>query len=115
MKLDTQDLMKEFYEKNQHKYPNMTFEEMREICYTQYFYVKQEIESGRLRTIRLKYLGIFVVFEGTAKGVLRKMKTSFDNLQMDAEFYFRKKKMLDEFLIKKENERVDTSNGGEEL
>lgn len=115
MKLDTQDLMKEFYEKNQHRYPDMTFEEMREICYTQFSYVKQEMESGELPTIRLKYLGIFIVFEGTAKGMLRKMKVRFDNLDIDTKFYFTKKAMLDKFLLKKEQENECKTTGDAEI
>lgn len=107
MKIDTQDLMKEFYELNKDKYPDMTFEQMRDICYTQFAYVKQEMESGELNTIRLKYLGIFVVFEGTAKGMLRKMKVRFDDLSIDTKFYFTKKAMLDKFLLKKENEKIE--------
>lgn len=103
MKIDTQDLMLEFYEENKHKYPNMTFEEMRLICYTQFSYVKEEMENGELGNIRLKYLGIFVVFEGTAKGMLNKMKARFDALTIDTKFYFEKKAMIDKFLKRKED------------
>lgn len=107
MKIDTQDLMKEFYELNKDKYPDMTFEQMRDICYTQFRYVKEEMASGELNNIRLKYLGIFVVFEGTAKGILKKYKARFDDLTLDAKTYFAKKTMIDKYLLKKENEKIE--------
>jgi hypothetical protein len=104
MKIETQTLMKEFYELHKHEYPDRTFEEMRSICYGQFAYVKDEMQSGRLKNIRLKYLALFVVYEGSALGTLRGLKKLFAEHKLEPNYYFTKKAMLEKFLYKKETE-----------
>lgn len=100
MKIDNDELQREFYSANQHLYPNMTFEEMRECTSTQWLYTRKNIESGELPVIRLQYFGTFLVFRAKAEDMLRKMKIRFDELRMDAKDYFAKKLMIENFLAK---------------
>lgn len=100
MKIDNDELQKEFYLANQHFYPNMTFEEMRECTSTQWLYTRKNIESGELPVIRLQYFGTFLVFRRKAEDMLWKMKVRFEALRMDAKDYFAKKLMIDNFLLK---------------
>ena len=54
MKLESQELVEEFYEKNKEKFPELSFEQVKEICYAPFIMTRKEMESGSLATIRLK-------------------------------------------------------------
>ena len=98
MKIDNQILIQEFYERMQKKYPHMTFDEVKLICVTPFTYVRQEMESGNLRTIRLKYLGTFLVYPKRVSGVLAAMTQQFKDLKIDAKLYFKKKAIMEKYL-----------------
>lgn len=91
MKIDNQDLMIEFYERNKHLYPDMTFEQMKECCSTPYLFTKREMECGRLSTIRLKYFGTFMVYPKRAEAILNRMTENFKALKVDSKFFLRRK------------------------
>ena len=98
MKLENQELLKEFYDRNKDKYPDLSFEQMKECCTSQYVYAKQAIESGELPVIRLKYFGTFIVYPKRAEGILNRMNEQFKSLKINAKLYFEKKAMIEKFL-----------------
>lgn len=100
MILKTPELIREFYEKEKHKYPGVTLEEFKEIIHTPWLYTKKQMESGELPTIRLKYFGTFQVYPGRAKNMLNNLKVRFKNLKIEPERYFKLKTMLEKFIEK---------------
>lgn len=106
MKLENQELIQEFYKKNEHKYGHLTFEQVKDCCMTPYVYARKEIESGRLPVIRLKYFGTFLVYPKRATTALAYAKTAFEELRLDAKRYFELKSMIEKFLDNEEQKKI---------
>lgn len=106
MKIESQELMIEFYEKNKHLYPGLSFEQVKECCGTQYLYSKREIESGRMPTIRLKYFGTFLVYPKRAEAILNRLTNQFKELKLDPKTYFEKKILIENFLNNETKENI---------
>ena len=104
MKLESQELVEEFDGKNKEKYPELRFEQVKEICYDHYIMTRKEMESGSLATIRLKYFGTFLVYPKRVAATLKMMERNFKELRMPAKLYFEKKAMIEKYLKTKENE-----------
>jgi len=98
MKIDNQILIQEYYKRVQEKYPHLTFDEVKLICVTPFTYTRQEMESGNLKTIRLKYLGTFLVYPKRVQGLIVTMARLFKELKVDAKVYFKKKAIIDKYL-----------------
>lgn len=103
MKLENQDLIQEFYEKNKHVYPNMTFQQVKDCISTPYLYARQNMELDGFPVIRLKYLCTFAPSLGKIKQSLITMKNAFDLLRLEARIYFPRKKVLEDYVAKQEN------------
>lgn len=98
MKLDAEILARQYYETVQHKYPDISFEEFKKICYNPFNYVKQEMASGELPVIRLKYFGTFLVYPKRALSMLNNMKQRFKFGKIGKNEFFKKKEMIETFL-----------------
>lgn len=98
MKLENQELLKEFYDRVKDKYPDLTQKQIKECCTTQYSFVRKEMESGELPAIRLKYFGTFLVYPKRAAAILNRLKRQFDEHKITPKHYFDKKAMIDKFL-----------------
>lgn len=98
MKLENPELMSEYFESIKEKYPDLTLEQVKEICPAPFEFLRKEIESGELPVIRLKYFGTFLVYEKRARSILERMKIQFQDLKLDAQVFFKKKEILDKFL-----------------
>lgn len=70
MNIPSADLLEEFYNENKERYPELSPEQFKDICYGPWRFLKREMESGELPTIRFKYFGVFQVYKGTAKAML---------------------------------------------
>lgn len=104
-RLTSQELVQEFYEKNKDKFPDLTYEQVRDCATTQFLYLKENMKSGNLLTIRLKYFGTFVVYPKKAASILDRITKQFKELRLDAKTYFEKKQMLENFLKKNNYEK----------
>lgn len=102
-KLDNQDLIKEYYESIKDKYPNLTFDQLKEAVSTPFEMLKEEIKSGDFKTVRLKYLGTFLVYPKRASGYLAHLKDKFKLNKIDHKEYFETKAMIEKFLENEEN------------
>ena len=98
MKLDNMTLMKEFYDREKEKYPTLSFEQFKEICFGPWRFVKHEMESGKLPSIRLKYFGTFQVYPGRAKSMLKTINDRFKYNKISSKQYFHLKEMLENYL-----------------
>lgn len=103
MKIENIHLQEEFYHKIKHKYPDLTFEQVRSVCNAPFVYTRKQMESGNLPAVRIKYLGTFYVKPFRAKAVLEKLKKAFQELKLDSKVYFEKKHIIEKFLENEEN------------
>lgn len=71
---DPATLIKEYTKKIKGDYPGLTDDQISEICKYQFLLTRREIESGSLRTVRIKYFGSYQVFQSRAIGILNKVK-----------------------------------------
>jgi len=100
MLLKNDELLHEFYSKNGDKYPSINLEQTKEIAFTPWIFLRKEMESGELETVRLKYFGTFQVYEGRAKRMLINLKQRFKFNKIEPKQFFHLKDMLEKFLKK---------------
>ena len=60
MKLESQELIEEFYEKNKDKYGHLSFAQVKECAYTPYLYTRKEIENFNRQELVNPYENISV-------------------------------------------------------
>lgn len=101
-RLDNQQLMEEFYTRIQSEYPGVTFEQIKDICFGPWRFLKQEMESGELPTIKFMYFGKFQVNLGRAKNMLYNLSKKFENGQIEEDQYLKYKTMIEKFLQRHE-------------
>jgi hypothetical protein len=98
MKLTSEELVEEFYNLNKDKFPDITLEQAKDICYGPWRFLKKEMESGELSEVRFKYFGSFQVYPGRAKNMLENIKERFKFNKINKEEFFRIKTMLEKFI-----------------
>lgn len=98
MKIDSSILIKQYYEEVAEQYPELSFEEFKEICKQPFQFLKDEMEKGELPTIRLKYLGTFLVYPKRAEHLRKKVIDRDKYNKIGKKEFSRIKTMLDKFL-----------------
>jgi hypothetical protein len=98
MKLLSENLVIEFHNNMKLKFPGITQEQAKDICYGPWKFLKQEMESGELSEVRFKYFGTFQVYPGRAKNLLVNLKERFRFNKVGKEEFFRIKTMLEKFI-----------------
>lgn len=91
-------LQEEFYQQIREDYPDLTLEQVKDICNSPWLFLKRKMESGDLPTMRLKYFGTFQVYQGRAKNMLNSLNKRFKDNTIDHKQYFKLKKMIEKFL-----------------
>lgn len=104
MKITNQDLINEFFEKYKNDYPNVSYDQFRDICFGPWRHLRRIMESGSLEEVRIKYFGTFLVYPKKAKAELEKIKKKFLDKTIYNKEYFRIKSMIEKFL---DNESKD--------
>ena len=107
MVLKNDELLHEFYAQEGHKYPDLNLEQFKEVVFTPWVSLLKEMESGELETVRLKYFGTFQVYEGRARRMLINLKQRFNFNKIEPAQYFKLKTMLEKYLNKTKDGRVD--------
>ena len=100
MKLNNQDLLEEFYQEIKEDFPEVSFEQVKEICFGPWRFLKDEMESGNLSSVRLKYFGTFQVYPGRAKNMLYNLDKRFKANLIDEKQYLHYKEMIQDYLNK---------------
>ena len=103
-KLSNTELIEEYYQSIKEDYPDLTLEQCREIVMSPYNMLKNEMSSGNLSTVRLKYLGTFLVYKARAKGMLKHLTQRFKLHKIDRNEYFEKKKIIEDFVGESEED-----------
>lgn len=103
MRLLTNDeLIKEFYRKVQDEDSELSFEQVKAVVSNEFKYLKKEIASGELPTIRLKYFGTFLVYDARVIELKERMEEQFRKGNITVKLYDQRKKMIDDFLEKQD-------------
>ena len=105
--LKNPELLEEFFEENKYDYPDITQEQMKEIVFGPWRFLKKDMENGELGTVRFKYFGTFQVYEGRARNMLKQIKRKFEEQRLDHKIYFRVKEMLETYINKIDNDKED--------
>lgn len=100
MKLENEQLIKEFHNKMSEKYPNIILEQAKDIAFTPWKFLKQEIENGELPEVRFKYFGTFQVYHGRAVNMLENLKERFRYNKINRDMFYKTKDMLEKFIKK---------------
>ena len=98
MLLNNTELLNEFFEKHKEDFPDVGYDQMKDIVFGPWRFLKKEMESGELSTIRLKYFGTFIVYPRKAQSELNKLKKRFEANNIVHKEYFRLKLMIEKFL-----------------
>jgi hypothetical protein len=100
MSLKNDELLYEFYAQEGDKYPELNLEQVKDIAFTPWIFLRKEMESGELDTVRLKYFGTFQVYMGRAKRMLINLKQRFQFNKIEPKQFFKLKDMLEKFIKK---------------
>ena len=65
------DLVEEFYEEIKNTYPDISLNEFRIICNSPFKFIKEIINRGVLKNVRLQYFGVFEVMPSRVKYSLK--------------------------------------------
>lgn len=98
MEFSNPELFEAFYIKNRDKYPDLTLEQFKEVISTPWLYLKQQMESGELPEIRLKFFGKFRVYPKKAQGELNKLDEKLEKKLITPEQHAKFKLMIEEYL-----------------
>lgn len=71
MKLDNQSLMSEFHQEIKEKYPDVDYNQIKDICFGPWMFLKKEMESGELKDVRFEFFGVFKVHEKRVDGMIK--------------------------------------------
>jgi hypothetical protein len=99
----TNDLVTEYLETIKNQYPELTFEQCKEIVSTPYKMLSDNMKIGGFKTVRMKYLGTFVVYPKRAKAMLDSLTKKWKKKEVYDEDYFKAKLNINKFL----NEKMD--------
>ena len=103
MKLQTPELLEEYCQGVLKDYPELTEEQCREMCLISWRYVKKEMESGDLPDIRMKYLGVFSVYKGSAINQLKSLPNKLKSGKITQEKFGKLEKMITKRIERYEN------------
>ena len=110
-KLSNQELTKEFHNMIKDVYPDLSLQDIRDIVYNPWRDARKAMESGDLPEIQFKYFGKFSVRMRKAEINLKGLKGVFDKGLIDHSVYFKKKKMLENYLTKELKKRKPNGEG----
>ena len=90
-------LIEEFYEENKHKYSDIPLNEFKLICSSPFMLIKEVMNRGILKDIRLKYLGVFKVVPARVKHSLINLESNYKEGKISKDRYEKRKKILGKY------------------
>lgn len=111
MKLESRDLLDEFYNLKKQEYPDITQEQMKEVCTSYWEYFKEGVENLDFTSIRFMHLGLFIVYEKRAISLLKHVEEKFSKGKVTQQRYDHIKKRLEDIikthgLMKEDKEKM---------
>jgi|GEM_PF-3354841 hypothetical protein len=107
MRLETNDLVTGFFEKVKDEYPDLSYNDIKEIVLYPWFYLKDIMENGSFENVRLKYFGEFSVPLHRAKKLLEEAKIRFSKQWMTPKQFFKIKNNLETYIANYEEPKED--------
>jgi hypothetical protein len=107
MRIEIAESISLYFKSIRNDYPDLTFEQVKEIAMGPWVFTKHIFESGVIDTIRLKYFGVFKVPPTRAKRLLREAKYRFDNKYITPKQYFKIKASIENYLKNIEDEEAE--------
>ena len=90
-------LIEEFYEENKHKYSDIPLSEFTSICNSPFKFIREVINRGLLKNIRLQYFGVFEVMPSRVKYSLKTLEENFKENKITEERYNKRKEILENY------------------
>ena len=94
-------LIEEFYEENKHTYPDIPLSEFNNICNSPFKLVREVMNRGLLKNIRLQYFGVFEIMPSRVKYSLQNLESNYTKGVVSEKRYKERKEILSSY---------DTSN-----
>ena len=91
------DLVEEFYEEIKNTYPDIPLNEFRIICNSPFKFIKEVINRGVLKNVRLQYFGVFEVMPSRVKYSLKTLENNYKTGKITEERYNKRKEILERY------------------
>ena len=91
------DLVEEFYEEIKNTYPDISLNEFRIICNSPFKFIKEVINRGVLKNVRLQYFGVFEVMPSRVKYSLKTLENNYKTGKITEERYNKRKEILENY------------------
>ena len=89
-RIETTDLIKEYYDTMKSKYPNLSYNRFEKVCQACFVEVRETMVSEEFNTIRLQFFGTFVAHPKRLLGMVRKLNDSLVKGKVTEEDYERR-------------------------
>lgn len=103
MKVDNIELMEEFHEELKETYPDIHFDQLKDVLFGPWRYLREQMETGFFPDVRFEYFGVFKVYPGRAKHLLNNLEERLDKGLITPEFYAKYHKLLTDFIKSRED------------
>ena len=90
-------LIEEFYEENKHKYSDIPLSEFTSICNSPFKFIREVINRGLLKNIRLQYFGVFEVMPSRVKYSLQSLENNYTKGVVSEKRYKERKEILSSY------------------
>ena len=90
-------LIEEFYEENKDTYPDIPLNEFSVICNSPFKLVREVINRGVLKNIRLQYFGVFEVMPSRVKYSLQSLENNYTKGVISEKRYKERKEILSNY------------------
>lgn len=98
MKLNNADLLEEFYKEVKEKYPDISYEQIKEICFGPWRFLRQVMQYGNLESVRFMYLGKFQVRPSRARHVYKSNEKFYKEGRITEENFLKYQNQIEKFL-----------------
>ena len=95
--IKSSDVLEDFIAENPELCRGLSYEDVRDICYTPYNVLRKEMSKGDLKTVNIKYVGKFIVYPGKVAGILRHMTERFKLNKVEHKHYFKQKELVENY------------------
>lgn len=110
--IDTDKLIREYWEQVKEKYPNFTFEKFEKVCKAPFYFFKSQMESKDTPIIHIKYLCKFRIYSNNVRSLIARNNHRRSKNKIDEETH--KQRDNDYQLKLKEAIEYETSRGNKD-
>lgn len=97
MKIDNLELLNEFFEKERHTFPQVTYDQVRDIIAGPWRHLHKIMSEGELEEVRIKYFGNFTIYPKKVEAESIKLEKRFKAGTVSEKDYIRIKAMIKKY------------------